>query len=244
MKNKLLKILCLSFLPVGTILFAQNKLKIGIDGGYTYSVMSSNLSEYVDSKYSSRYGAGVNLGLEYNVWRNFFISTGVSFVQKNYNFERTGTHAGWYTQFTNNFLSFPLLVGAYVLGGTDQKKGLWIKMAGGMYNEYWLRMKREGRYPSFFNGDIEAGIDKVESIHEYDKVTSIYDFKQNENQLNRWGYGLQGQAQAGYSFNKYNVYVSYNYMYGLSDINKVGDNNKKMSFRSYMLSLGISYNIN
>lgn len=65
----------------------------------------------------------------------------------------------------------------------------------------------------------------------------------NENQLNRWGYGLQGQAQVGYSFEKYNVYVLYNYMYGLSDINKVQDNDKKMSPRTYMLSIGISYNI-
>lgn len=102
MKNKLLKVLCLSF-TAGAGLFAQHKLKIGLDVGYTYNVMSSNLSEYVDSKYTARYGVGINLGLEYKIWKNFFVSTGVSFVQKNYNFERTGTRAGWYTQFTNDF---------------------------------------------------------------------------------------------------------------------------------------------
>ncbi|HIB8182131.1 TPA: outer membrane beta-barrel protein [Elizabethkingia anophelis] len=242
MNKKLFKFFCISLLPIGTSLIAQHKLRIGLDAGYTYNVITSNLSGTVDSKYSARYGAGANLHLEYNIWKNIFVSTGVSFVQKNYNFERTGSRAGWYTQFTNDFLSFPLLVGIYAFGEPSQKNGLWIKLAGGMYNEYWLRMKREGRYPSFMGSDIEVGLDKITDIIEYDKVTSNYDFKKNENQLNRWGYGMQGQAQVGYSFNKYMVDLSYNYMYGLSDINKV-ESNKKMSLRTYMLSLGISYNI-
>lgn len=70
-----------------------------------------------------------------------------------------------------------MLAGAYVLGEPGKEKGLWIKIAGGMYNEYWLRMKREGRYPSFMDGDIGIGLDKVESINNYEQVSSTYDFK-------------------------------------------------------------------
>lgn len=63
------------------------------------------------------------------------------------------------------------------MGEPGKEKGLWIKIAGGMYNEYWLRMKREGRYPSFMDGDIGIGLDKVESINNYEQVSSTYDFK-------------------------------------------------------------------
>ena len=75
------------------------------------------------------------------------MSTGVSFLQKNYKYERTGSRSGQYTDYKNNFLSFPLLVGAYILNNPHESKGVWIKVAGGMYTEYWLNMKREGQYP-------------------------------------------------------------------------------------------------
>ncbi|AQX84454.1 outer membrane beta-barrel protein [Elizabethkingia sp. HX WHF] len=235
MKKSLCKALCLCLLPVGASLFAQNKFKIGLDAGYTYSVLNGNVSNLVDTKYSGRYGFGVNLSGEYMIWKSIFMSTGVSFLQKNYKYERTGTRSGQYTDYKNNFLSFPLLVGAYILNNPHESKGVWIKVAGGMYTEYWLNMKREGQYPVF--GGLQP-----DGTFPYVKVSDTYDFKKNENQLNRFGYGLQGQAQLGYSFDKFDVYGAYNYQYGLSDISKTNtDKDQKATTRSYMISVGVSY---
>ena len=79
-------------------------------------------------------------------------------------------------------------------------------------------------------------------LFPYVKVSDTYDFKKNENQLNRFGYGLQGQAQLGYSFDKFDVYGAYNYQYGLSDISKTNtDKEQKATTRSYMISVGVSY---
>ncbi|MCL1676183.1 outer membrane beta-barrel protein [Elizabethkingia meningoseptica] len=235
-KNLCRAFLCLCLFPVGTSLFAQNKFKIGLDAGYTYSVMHSNLSNQVDSKYSGRYGFGVNLSGEYMIWKSLFVSTGVSFLQKNYEYKRLETRAGWYDNYTNNFLSFPLLVGGYILNNPHESKGVWIKLAGGMYTEYWLSRKYDGQYPVF--SELQT-----DGTFNYTKVSGKYDFKENENQYSRFGYGLQGQAQLGYSFKKFDVYGAYNYQYGLSDISKIEpqDKNKKMSTRSYMLSVGVSY---
>ncbi|MCT4073765.1 outer membrane beta-barrel protein [Elizabethkingia anophelis] len=242
MKNKLLKILCLSLIPAGTPLFSQHKLKIGLDAGYTYNVMNANLYSLTESRYTSGSGAGGNLSVEYNVWKNIFVSTGVSFWQKNYNFERTGTYAGWYTKYSNNILSFPLLAGGYLLGNPHEKEGIWIKLAGGMYTDYWLRMKRDGRYLLTTTQDFNISGDGIDVKGDYTQASDTYDFKKNENQLNRWGYGLQGQAQIGYALKKIDLYAAYNYQYGLSDINKSdNDKNQKMSFRSYMISAGIAY---
>ncbi|MCT3641049.1 hypothetical protein CMT69_10235 [Elizabethkingia anophelis] len=235
MKKSLCKALCLCLLPVGASLFAQNKFKIGMDAGYTYSVLNGNLSNLVDTKYSGRYGFGVNLSGEYMIWNSLFVSTGVSFLQKNYKYERTGTRSGQYTDYKNNFLTFPLLVGGYILNNPHESKGVWIKVAGGMYTEYWLNMKREGQYPVF--GGLQP-----DGTFPYVKASDTYDFKKNENQLNRFGYGLQGQAQLGYSFDKFDVYGAYNYQYGLSDISKTNtDKEQKATTRSYMISVGVSY---
>ncbi|WP_407478151.1 hypothetical protein [Elizabethkingia anophelis] len=52
MKKSLIKIFCLSLLPVSIGISAQHKFKIGLDAGYTYTIMHANLSSLKDSKYS------------------------------------------------------------------------------------------------------------------------------------------------------------------------------------------------
>jgi hypothetical protein len=189
MKNKLWNVLYLSlFLLASLGLSAQNKLRVAVDGGYTYSAMNANLSSLVDSKYTARYGFGINLSAEYIIWKSLFVSTGISYLQKNYQFERAGSRAGWFTKYDNDFLAFPLLVGGYILNNPHEGKGIWIKLAGGMYTEYWVNMERNGQYP------VMSEIQENEHTN-YAKVSDTYDFKKNENQLNRFGYGLQGQAQ-------------------------------------------------
>ena len=104
-----------------------------------------------------------------------------------------------------------------------------------MYTEYWLSMKREGQYPVF--AELQT-----DGTFNYTKASDKYDFDKNENQLRRLAYGLQGQAQLGYSFDKIDVYASYNYQYGLSDIKKNNINNDQKATRdSYMISAGIAY---
>ncbi|WP_292010368.1 outer membrane beta-barrel protein [Chryseobacterium sp.] len=234
MKEKLSKILCISLFSIGSGVMGQNKLKVSLDAGYTYSILKSDLSNLIDSRYRGRYGFGVNLSGEYMIWKSLFVSTGISFQQKNYKFERTGNRDGWYTNYHNDFLSFPLLIGGYILNNPHESEGVWIKVAGGMYTDYWLSMKREGRYP-VFNELQEDG------TFNYTEVSDTYDFKENENQINRLGYGLTGQAQLGYSLKNFDIYGSYNYQYGLSDINKENAKNHKSTLQSYMISLGVSY---
>lgn len=46
-------------------------------------------------------------------------------------------------------MTFPLLVGTYVFNDPHETKGVWGKLAGGMYTEYWLSRKYDGQYPVF-----------------------------------------------------------------------------------------------
>lgn len=235
MKKTFYNLLCVGVLLSCTSLFSQQKVKLGVDAGYTYTSLNQNLSNLVDSKYNSRYGFGINVSVELPIWKSLFVSSGISYLENNYEFKRTGTREGWYTKYNNDFLSLPLLVGGYMINNPYESTGVWIKVAGGMYLDYWLSMKREGQYPVL--SELQE-----DGTFNYTKVSDKYDFNKNENQLRRFGYGLQGQLQLGYSLNKIDLYTSYNYQYGLCDMSKnTVSNNQKMTRNSYMLSAGVAY---
>lgn len=234
MKKKLYNVFYINFL-FSSFLFSQEKVKLSLDPGYTYTSLNTDISNLVDSKYESRYGFGINFSAEISIWKSLFVSSGISYLQKNYEFRRTGSREGWYTKYDNDFLSLPLLVGGYILNNPKNSNGVWVKIAGGMYTEYWLSMKREGQYPVFSELQLDG-------TFNYRKTSDKYDFDKNENQLRRLAYGLQGQAQLGYSFDKIDVYASYNYQYGISDIKKNNTSiDQKETRDSYMISAGIAY---
>ena len=235
MVKKVVWLLCLG-LSVSGGLQAQSKLKVELDMEYTYSILNANLSNLIESKYSGGYGFGVTVNGEYPIWKSLFLATGISYLQKKYAFQRTGIYSGMYTKYHNDFLSVPLLVGGYILEVPKGQQGIWIKVAGGVYGSYWMRMNRQGRYP------VLSEFSPVNYEITYKLVSDTYDFKTNENMLNRFGYGMQGQLTLGYSFSKFDIYGSFNQQYGLSDISKSNKNkNLKKTIRSYMISVGTSY---
>ena len=213
----------------------NNRFKVGVDAGYTNTSLDANISNLIDSKYSARGGFGVNISAEMNVWKTLFVATGISYLQRNYTFERTGSRKGWKSQFDNDFISVPVLVGGYLLNNPYTSNGVWIKVAGGIYSEYWTKMKTKGRYPVF------TELQPDESFN-YTTVSEKYDFGKNEKQLRRLAMGLQGQFQIGYSLDNLDFYASYNYLYGLTDTFKYHTPGKKKTTRdSHMITIGAAY---
>jgi len=213
----------------------KNRFKLGIDAGYTNTALSTNISNLIDSKYISRGGFATNISAEMAIWKTLFVSTGVSYLQRNYEFKRTNSRSGWYSKYNNDFISVPLLVGGYIINDPYTSKGIWLKVAGGIYAEYWTKMKIDGQYPVFTELQPNGSFN-------YTRVSENYDFKKNENQLNRFAMGIQGQAQFGYSLSKVDVFLSYNYLYGLTDTYKYDSPGRKKTTRdSHMLSLGAAY---
>ncbi|MDM1398641.1 outer membrane beta-barrel protein [Myroides odoratimimus] len=213
----------------------ENRFKVGVDLGYTNTSLNANISNLVDSKYNSRGGFGINVSAEMNVWNSLFVSTGVSYLQRNYEFERTGSREGWYSKYSNDFISVPLLVGGYLINNPYSTNGVWVKAAGGIYTEYWAKMKTKGQYPVFSELQPDGSFN-------YTTVSENYDFKKNENQLRRLSMGLQGQVQVGYAIDKIDVYLGYNYLYGLTETYKYDSpGNKKNTRDSHMISIGAAY---
>ena len=213
----------------------SQRFKVGLDAGYTNTSLSANVSNLVDSKYTSRDGFAINASVEMNVWKTLFVSTGVSYMQRNYEFERTNSREGWYSKYNNDFISVPLLIGVYLVNNPYTDNGVWVKVAGGIYAEYWAKMKVKGRYPVFLETQPDGS-------YPYKEVNETYDFSKNENQLNRTSMGLQGQFQLGYSLDRLDFYAGYSYLHGLTDTyKKRGPGNSKVLRNTYMISIGAAY---
>ena len=74
------------------------------------------------------------------------------------------------------------------------------------------------------------------------QVNETYDFKRNENNLKRNLFGIEGTGEIGYSFKKIDVFASYTYQYGLTDIYKAKTSSNRKSRRiSNIISLGVAY---
>lgn len=62
---------------------AQN-LKISLDAGISNSVLKSDVSNLINTRYNTRAGAVSRVSLEYNFYKDFIVASGIGFVQKAY----------------------------------------------------------------------------------------------------------------------------------------------------------------
>lgn len=132
-------------------------------------------------------------------------------------------------------MDIPLNVGLYLFNNPHKENGIWLKVQGGVFYEYFTKMHRKGEYPIFAQLQEDGSYIKAQ-------VNETYDFKRNENNLKRNLFGIEGTGEVGYSFNRIDVFASYTYQYGLTDIYKAKTSSNRKSRRiSNIISLGVAY---
>lgn len=218
---------------------AQNQkknFKVGVDLGLSQSILKNDVSNLADVKYEVGNGISTGVDVEYNFFSDFVVSSGISFVQRNYRYKKTDAVTHMSTKYRNNFLNIPLNVGVYILKNPHKEKGFWLKVQGGIFYEYLTSVHRKGTYPIFSslqpNGD-----------YDISHVDEKYDFGKNENHYRRSFWGLEGMGFVGYSFETIDVFASYSYQFGLSDVYKVktSASDDKTRRNSHVISLGVAY---
>ena len=213
---------------------AQN-LKISLDAGISNSVLKSDVSNLINTRYNIRAGAVSRVSLEYNFYKDFIVASGIGFVQKAYDYQKTDNVTGTRTTYRNNFINIPLHVGLYLFNNPHNERGVWLKIQGGVFYEYLAGMRRNGVYPVFSELQEDG---RYELCH----VSEKYDFDKNENHLKRGLFGLEGKVDFGYSFTRFDVFASYAYQYGLTDIYKAKTSANSKSRRvANMITLGVAY---
>ncbi len=92
----------------------------------TFNKVNQNLSNLAYSKYSDKSSYYVNAYVEYRLKGPFIVSSGVSLMQKNYMFERTGAYDGVSTKYKSSYLNLPLMAGVYLIN-PDKEKGFKLQ---------------------------------------------------------------------------------------------------------------------
>lgn len=234
MKQRALILVVLGMITFPLSAQAQN-LKVSFDAGVSNSVLNSDVSNLINTRYNTRAGVVSRVNLEYNFYEDFIVVSGVGFVQKSYDYCKTDNVTGTRTTYRNNFINIPLYVGLYLFNNPHNERGVWLKIQGGVFYEYLAGMRRNGVYPVFSELQKDG---RYELCH----VSEKYDFDKNENHLKRGLFGLEGKAEFGYSFTKFDVFASYAYQYGLTDIYKAKTSANSKSRRvANMITLGVAY---
>lgn len=211
-----------------------HKWKLGVEAGVVCSVLDADMSNLQGSSYKVRPGVVAGLGVEYNVYDNLAVGTGVSFIQRDYLFQKT-RNGGRYTRYNNNLINIPLTIGYYLFHNPYTEKGFWAKVQGGVFYEYLAGLHTSGRYPVYVQAEISGDT-------PYMKYSSSYDFSSNDNHLRRSLWGAHGGVQVGYSFRRFDVLVSYAYHYGFSHIYQEKAHGAKTTRRnSSVITVGAAY---
>ncbi len=148
MKKQLVIFILLGIIAIPSSVKAQ-KLKVSLSAGLSKSILNSDVSNLVNTRYDTKTGVATRVNLEYNFFKDFIVGTGLGFIQKNYEYKKTDNITGTHTLYKNNFMDIPLNVGLYLFNNPHKENGIWLKVQGGVFYEYFTRMHRKGEYPIF-----------------------------------------------------------------------------------------------
>ncbi|WP_440880055.1 porin family protein [Tenacibaculum sp. C7A-26P2] len=220
-------------------LSAQNKVRVSLSGGLNDNDITYKASNRINTEYQNESGNYFKAGVNFKVYKNISIQTGLTYLNKNYRFRRTESLSSTTTLYETRYFNIPVMVGIQPLANVLKNTKFNFEILGGTYVGWWNSLDRDSSARIFAeygdNVDLE---DTVASISE------SYNFDTNENHFNRVDYGLQAETRLGYNFYKnLSFFVEYSFMYGLSDNQK---NQLRQTSKYYYTTsnygLGLSYN--
>ncbi|MDX8552871.1 PorT family protein [Tenacibaculum sp. 1B UA] len=221
---------------INSSLSAQSKFRVSFSGGLNNNDITYSASNRVNTEYVDEEGNYFKAGFNFKVYKHISIQTGLTYLNKNYRFQRTGTREGISTLHKSRYFNIPVMVGIQPLHKTLKNTKFNFEVFAGTYVGWWNSLKRESTVEVFGELDFDGFPKKT--------ITESYDFDKNENHFNRVDYGLQTETRLGYNFHKnLSLFLEYSFMYGLSDNQK--EQLRKTSNYYYTTSnygIGISYN--
>ena len=107
MKKQLVIFVLLGIIAIPSSVKAQ-KLKVSLSAGLSKSILNSDVSNLVNTRYNTKTGVATRVNLEYNFFKDFIVGTGLGFIQKNYEYKKTDNITGTHTLYKNNFMDMLL----------------------------------------------------------------------------------------------------------------------------------------
>lgn len=195
-------------------LTAQNKFKVSLSGGLNDNKVTYDAKDRVETNYTSENGNYIKANFLYNFHRKFSVQAGITYLNKNYKYERTGPYEGPYTKYDSKYINIPIMFGCKPLDFTLKDTKFDFEIFAGTYIGWWSSLKREGK--QFIFAELQN-----DGNFPLEEFSESYDFDENEREFNRLDYGLQAEARLSYNiYKQIDIFLEYSYLYGLSDNEK------------------------
>ena len=157
--------LLLFLLSAAAIFPVSAQWRFGIQGGYTYSTLTTKTRYFYDWNYVGRGGYAIGFPVQYEFFDWLAVQAELSWIQKNYRLERS-PYYGFYENRTNYYLSVPVFA-RFSFGG---RKIRGFLNAGG-YAGGWLASQRQGIEFTQFGTNQGAGTGSA--YYQYDENTQL-----------------------------------------------------------------------
>jgi Outer membrane protein beta-barrel domain len=223
---------------------ANGQFSIGFESGYNKNYLITNVSNLVSTQYNSLSGFSVGVPVVYQVADWFSLKAVPTFVQKNYQMQRTGFYQGVYQNNTNGYIQLPIM-GQFSFGG-DALRG-FVDIGG--YAGYWLTGHVKGTMPNILNQPAYTNTSSnAQPNNVFDEFTP-YNYNEkytfNNTKDNRLELGVLAGAGLSYQLtDTYKLYGGATYYNSLTDLQKKYQTGLVPRYNTtYVFSLGVLYTI-
>ena len=103
-----MKYLFFIFLAIFIINLCTAQSAIGINTGYTYNHLNTDISNRALTENTNKGGYGFGLQIKHEIKTRLYLQTGIYLLQKNYSFNRIDDYIGIYETFNNSYIQIPL----------------------------------------------------------------------------------------------------------------------------------------
>jgi hypothetical protein len=235
--SKFKRAICtLSFLCMATMLCTELEAQFsaGLEGGFNKNYLVTNNANRAFTNYNPMYGFSIGVPVQYKLNDWLVIAADPSFIQKNYEQDRSSFFAGIYEQSKNSYINLPLT--AHFLFGGRRLKGF---AEAGIYGAYWITGKVKGAMPDILD---QGSSTSSGNVYDYDNI-----YKYNEKYAfdsrrdNRLEAGWVGGLGISYDINsRFQVFTAARLLYSFTDQQKNYETNQTPRYNStYGMNAGV-----
>ena len=138
------------FIPIFLFLFSSDlsaQFYLGIESGVSQNILNTNISNQIDTKYSSTFGFLLSVPIKFKIKSIFSINITPCIIQKNYSIKRTNLYNGLYNSFINNYLQTPIIGNIFIF----QKYHITTLFETGLFIGYWKSSNFKGQILNIYS---------------------------------------------------------------------------------------------
>jgi hypothetical protein len=202
---------------------------IGIYGGYAQNTLYRGGGEKLEyfTEYRAGHGWTIGIPMRFHIFHWLAVQAEPAVITKNYTVNRTGEYAGFYDEYTNSFIDFPMLLHFKL---PVLHTGLSLYANGGGFLGFWATSHRKGKLLTPIGGG---------SIGTYDE-----DYTFDSRYDNRFDAGLILGLGVQYDLKPVSFFTEWRHHYSLTDLHQATQRSQTPYMNdTWTIQAGVLFNV-